>query len=191
MILTETILSSNNETIEKAKLKIAIEVQRIFRPRKHGMDVVAHELIKRLPFGNEAIDYHIMAKEDSDHCISSIPHRIIHTLRKAPYFIWEQYFLPKACHQLKANILHCTANTAPLATKIPLILTLHDVIFLEKSNLFSKASWYQRLGNMYRSFVVSPIAKKALRIITVSEFQKKLIMEKLQVPGEKIKVIYN
>jgi glycosyltransferase involved in cell wall biosynthesis len=191
MLLVENLLSPKQEIFEKAKLQIAIEVQRIFRPRKHGMDVVAQELLKRLPLGTDTIDYHVMVKDDSDRCITSIPHRIVHTIRKAPYFIWEQYFLPKACRKLKADILHCTANTAPLSGAMPLILTLHDIIFLEKSNILAKASWYQRLGNLYRSLTVSTIAKKALRIITVSEFQKKLIVEKLQIPAEKVKVIYN
>ena len=134
MLLTENLLLPNQEIFENAKLRIAIEVQRVFRPRKHGMDVVAHELLKRLPLGTDTIDYHVMVKDDSDHCLSSIPHRIVHTLRKAPYFIWEQYFLPKACQQLKADILHCTANTAPLNSKVPLILTLHDVIFTLGNN---------------------------------------------------------
>ncbi|MDP9081762.1 MAG: glycosyltransferase family 4 protein [Bacteroidota bacterium] len=191
MLLAENLLIPNKEIFEKAKLQIAIEVQRVFRPRKHGMDVVAQELVKRLPLGTDTIDYHVMVKDDSDRCLTSIPHRLVHTIRKAPYFIWEQYFLPRACHKLKADILHCTANTAPLSNKMPLILTLHDVIFLEKSNIRAKASWYQRLGNLYRSIIVSTIAKKALRIITVSEFQKKLIVEKLQIPAEKVKVIYN
>ena len=191
MYLTPPVLSPAKDICERAKLNIAIEVQRIFRPCKHGMDVVAHELLKRLPLGTDTIDYHIMVKDDSDRCLSTIPHRMIHTIRKAPYFIWEQYFLPKACNALKADILHCTANTAPLTGKMPLILTLHDIIFLEQSNLQVKASLYQRLGNLYRSAIVANIAKKAVRIITVSEFQKKLILEKLHIPSEKIKVIYN
>jgi glycosyltransferase involved in cell wall biosynthesis len=182
---------SPGQALEHARLNIAIEVQRIFRPRKHGMDVVAHELLKRLPLGGDAIDYHVMVKDDSDACLTSIPHRIIHTLKSAPYFIWEQFFLPRACREIKADILHCTANTAPLRLHVPLILTLHDVIFLEQSYLMSNASLYQRLGNTYRRLVVSHIVKKAVRIITVSDFQKKLIMEKLNVPAEKISVIYN
>lgn len=116
---------------------------------------------------------------------------LIHTIRKAPYFIWEQFLLPKACQEVKADILHCTANTAPLNLNVPLILTLHDVIFLEQSNLLSKASWYQRLGNIYRKLIVSTIAKKAVRIITVSEFQKNIIIEKLGIAADKITVIHN
>lgn len=183
MILSTDTLSPN--------LQIAIEVQRIFRPRKHGMDVVAHELLKRLPYGEDSFDYHVMVKPDADACLASVPQRIIHTIRRAPYFIWEQYFLPKACKQYHADILHCTANTAPLASKVPLILTLHDVIFLEKSTRSTNNNWYQRLGNIYRGLIVSKIAKKALKIITVSEFQRDAIAEKLKISKDKIKVIYN
>ncbi|AYL95157.1 glycosyltransferase family 4 protein [Mucilaginibacter celer] len=183
MILNSQTLSPN--------LQIAIEVQRIFRPRKHGMDVVAHELLKRLPYGEDGFDYHVMVKPDADACLSSIPHRIIHTIRRAPYFIWEQYFLPKACRQYHADVLHCTANTAPLNSKVPLIVTLHDVIFLEKSVRSTNTNWYQRLGNIYRGLIVSKIAKKALKIITVSEFQRDVIAEKLKISKDKIKVVYN
>ncbi|OOQ56921.1 hypothetical protein BC343_17115 [Mucilaginibacter pedocola] len=172
-------------------MKIAIEVQRIFRPHKHGMDVVAQELLKRLPMEEDNIDYHVMVKRDSDKCISTTQNRIVHMLRKAPYFIWEQYLLPKACTKIKADILHCTANTAPLNTNLPLILTLHDVIFLEQNNFKSHASWYQRLGNVYRKLLVGRIAKKAVKVITVSAFQKRLIVEKLGIPAEKVEVIHN
>jgi len=172
-------------------MRIAIEVQRVFRPRKHGMDVVAHELLKRLPFVENGIDYHVMVKQDSDRCLSTIQNRVIHTIRKAPYFIWEQFLLPRACQKVKADILHCTANTAPLSLTVPLILTLHDVIFLERSYLLSLASWYQRLGNLYRKLIVSTIAKKAVRIITVSEFQKNIIIKKLGIAADKITVIHN
>lgn len=191
MILSAPVFQPQTEIFKKAKYKVAVEVQRIFRPQKHGMDVVAFEILKRLPSIEDSFDYHVMVKDDADQCLSDMPHRIIHTLKKAPYFIWEQFLLPKACIRAKADFLHCTANTAPLHTSMPLVLTLHDVIFLERSNLWSKASWYQRLGNMYRSAIVSGIAKKAARIITVSHCQKQLIAEKLGISEEKIRVVYN
>jgi glycosyltransferase involved in cell wall biosynthesis len=191
MLLTDSLFPTNQEVFAKVNMRIAIEVQRVFRPRKHGMDVVAHELLKRLPFVENGIDYHVMVKQDTDRCLSTTRNRVIHTIRKAPYFIWEQFLLPKACQEVKADILHCTANTAPLNLNVPLILTLHDVIFLEQSNLLSKASWYQRLGNIYRKLIVSTIAKKAVRIITVSEFQKEIIIKKLGIGADKITVIHN
>ena len=163
------------------RLSVAIEAQRLFRKRKHGMDIVALELLKRLPFTGDGIDYHVMVKNDSDLCLKTITHRVIHVINRAPYFIWEQFFLPIVSRRAGVDILHCTANTAPIRLNVPLILTLHDIIFLEQSNFTAGASWYQRLGNMYRSIAVKKVAKKAIHIITVSEFQKKLISEKLQI----------
>ena len=158
-------------------MKIAIEAQRLFRPRKHGMDVVAYELLRRLPVSGDRHEYHLLVKNDTDKCMVHSSTRTVHTMRSAPYPVWEQALLPRYCNKVKADVLHCTANTAPLQLKQPLVLTLHDVIFMEQS--YANASAYQRLGNWYRSSIVPFIAKKATRIITVSSYQKKVIAENL------------
>ncbi|MDQ2752030.1 MAG: glycosyltransferase family 4 protein [Bacteroidota bacterium] len=170
-------------------MKIAIEAQRLFRPQKHGMDVVAYELLRRLPLQKDEHEYHVLVKDGKDKCIGPIGSRTIHAIQHAPYAVWEQALLPNYCDMIKADVLHCTASTAPLKVKQPLILTLHDVIFLEQS--YVKASWYQRLGNTYRSTIIPAIAKKAEHIITVSEYQKNAISERLSIPKEKMSVIYN
>lgn len=172
-------------------MKIAIEAQRLFRLRKHGMDVVAHELLKRLPLTNDTNTYHILIKDDEDICLQDKQNRFTHILKKSFYPIWEQVLLPKHCSKIKVDILHCTANTAPINLNIPLILTLHDVIFMEQSNIHSKASWYQKLGNTYRSFIVPIVAKKAIKILTVSAYQKNIISQKLHISPDKISVIHN
>ncbi len=170
-------------------MKIAIEAQRLFRPQKHGMDVVAYELLRRLPLQKDEHEYHVLVKNGKDRCIEQTGSRTVHTTQAAPYAVWEQALLPNYCDMIKADVLHCTASTAPLNVKQPLILTLHDVIFLEQS--YVKASWYQRLGNTYRSTIVPAIAKKAAHIITVSEYQKTIISERLSIPKEKVSVIHN
>ena len=190
-MLTNSVAANNETKTERKNFSIGIEAQRLFRPRKHGMDIVALELLKRLPVTGDGIDYHVIVKEDSDHCLDTITGRMTHVIKNAPYFIWEQFLLPQACNQFGIDVLHCTANTAPLKLKMPLILSLHDVIFLEQSNITAGASWYQRLGNIYRSVIVKKVARKAAHIITVSEFQKKLIAEKLNIPETKITVVYN
>lgn len=45
------------------------------------------------------------------------------------YPLWEQIALPRAVAKIKADLLHCTSNTAPIYCPVPLILTLHDIIF--------------------------------------------------------------
>ena len=87
-------------------------------------------------------------------------------------------------------MLHCTSNTAPIYCHVPLILTLHDIIFLEPRDKSNK-SFYQNLGWFYRRSVVPKILSKCQRIITVSDFEKKNIISKLNIPEERMAMIYN
>ena len=106
------------------------------------------------------------------------------------YPAWEQMALPRAIKELNLDMLHCTSNTAPLRCKIPLILTLHDIIFLESRDK-ANHSFYQNLGWLYRRLVVPRILKKCKRIITVSDFELNNIVSKLSIPRERMTMIYN
>ncbi|MDD4604594.1 MAG: glycosyltransferase family 1 protein, partial [Bacteroidales bacterium] len=110
----------------------------------------------------------------------------------APYPIWEQFSLPIAVRKAGCQLLHCTSNTAPIFTSVPLIVTLHDIIFMESLSLLKKGfSAYQKFGNMYRRFVVPLVVKKSKQIITVSEFEKKRIGDFFHIKDEKLHAIYN
>jgi glycosyltransferase involved in cell wall biosynthesis len=59
-----------------------------------------------------------------------------------------------------------------------LVITLHDIIYLESISLFKKGgTWYQKMGNMYRRYVVPKVVKKSSKIITVSNFEKQRISD--------------
>ena len=47
-------------------MKIGIEAQRIFRKKKHGMDMVALELIRNLQIIDKENEYFIFVKPDAD-----------------------------------------------------------------------------------------------------------------------------
>src|SRR5690606_6093841 len=156
-------------------MRIGIEAQRIFRKEKHGMDMMAVELIKNLQKLDLINEYFIFVNPDEDNAtIRPSANFTIVPLKKSLYPIWEQHFLAKAVKEYKLDILHCTSNTAPLNLDIPLILTLHDIIYLEKMD-WKSGSWYQRLGNLYRRWNVPLIVKKATKILTVSKFEEKRI----------------
>ncbi len=159
-------------------MKIGIEGQRLFREKKHGMDMVALELIKNLQVIDQKNEYVIFVSPDTDKCLENTDNFKIVELDGGSYPIWEQFALPKAARKEKCDILHCTSNTAPVKTKIPLIITLHDIIYLESIAIFKKGgTWYQKFGNMYRRFVVPRDVKISKKIITVSHFEKNRIRE--------------
>jgi glycosyltransferase involved in cell wall biosynthesis len=173
-------------------MKIGIEAQRLFRLKKYGMDVVALELIRHLQMIDTQNEYYILVRSDIDReCITASKNVHIVEIPAYNYPHWEQIKLPDVVEKLGLDILHCTANTAPLFVKIPLILTLHDVIFMENKFLAEKASRYQRLGNIYRKMLLPWVVKKCKRIVTVSKDERKTIIERLKINPEKINVVYN
>lgn len=173
-------------------MKIGIEAQRIFRKKRHGMDMVAVELIRNLQQLDKVNEYFIFVNQDEDSsCISESSNFKIIRLPASPYPIWEQWHLPRASKKLGLDLLHCTSNTAPFWGKVPLILTLHDIIYLEKLN-FRSGTWYQRLGNLYRRWNVPQIVPKASRILTVSAYEQKRIQEHFnQEDPDKTIVVHN
>ena len=150
-------------------MKIAIEAQRIFRPDKHGMDFVALETIRELQKRNDGNEYYIIVAPGKDHCLEESANLSIVEVACPTYPLWEQIALPLAVKRLGADLLHCTSNTAPLCCPVPLVLTLHDIIYLEPRQQRSP-SLYQEMGRHYRRLTVPRILKKCRKIITVSHF---------------------
>ena len=171
-------------------MRIGIEAQRIFRHNKHGMDYVVLEEIKELQKSDNRNEYFVFVAPGEDHCLHDSKNVHIIEIGSNFYPLWEQFSLPRAVNQLNLDMLHCTSNTAPILCKIPMILTLHDIIFLEPRDKSNK-SLYQNMGWRYRRFVVPRILKKCKRIITVSEFEFNNIISKLHIPEEKMVMIYN
>lgn len=171
--------------------RIGFEAQRIFRAKKHGMDFVALELLKALSRLDKDNEYFVYVNEGDDPCFQAGEnfHVIVH---KAPYPIWEQMWLPKQAKADHLDILHCTSNTAPVSISVPLLVTLHDVIYLEKNPLFAPGyTPYQRFGNLYRRFVVKYAIPMANRVLTVSNYEVQNVLKFLPQIKNRLFVLYN
>jgi glycosyltransferase involved in cell wall biosynthesis len=154
------------------------------------MEVVGMELVKAIQQMDRSNEYVLFARKDEyTEGLAPTPNFRFQTLRSITYADWEQVVLPRAVKRMNIDLLHCTSNTGPVSSPVPMILTLHDIIYLE--NLNFKGSNYQNFGNLYRRIVVPKLVEKSQLVITVSEFEKRLIRERFQVPEEKVKVLYN
>ncbi len=157
------------------------------------MDMVALELIKNLQVIDTENEYVIFVKPDEDNqCLKETTNFNIIQLEAGNYVQWEQNALPAAAKKQGCQLLHCTSNTAPLKNDIPLVVTLHDIIYMEKFPLLAPGfNWYQRLGNTYRRYVVPKMVKKADKIITVSNFEKERIAGFFNLDDSKLSAVYN
>jgi glycosyltransferase involved in cell wall biosynthesis len=173
-------------------MKIGIEAQRLFRSHKHGMDIVALELIRALQEIDTKNEYYIFVKADEDNtCLSETPNFHIIEVPGGNYVFWEQIMLPIYARKYGVDVLHCTSNTAPMFLSMPLILTLHDVIFMEKTAGKNTSSNYQKFGNLYRKWLVPKIVGECQQIVTISKVEKANIVRVLGLSEATITVVHN
>ncbi len=155
------------------------------------MDFVALELIKALQKIDKENTYFIFVNTGPDRCLSETKNfRIIEF--SGWYPVWEQLKLPAKSRRYKIDILHCTSNVAALGINVPLVVTIHDIIYMEGSMLLKKGfTPYQRFGNLYRRILVGRILKKARTLVTVSQCEKSLLLKLPGVNKDKVEVVYN
>ena len=171
-------------------MRIAIEAQRIFRKKKHGMDFVVLEMLRELQQIDHENEYYVFVSPGEDRCLESTPHMKVVELHMPSYPLWEQVALPLAVKRCGAELLHCTSNTAPIFSPVPLIVTLHDIIFLEKRH-GTTTSWYQKMGWYYRRWNVPRILPSCRKVITVSHFERDNILRATGLAEDKVLTIYN
>jgi glycosyltransferase involved in cell wall biosynthesis len=75
--------------------------------------------------------------------------------------------------------------TAPLLCRVPAVVTVHDVSFIEHPEYFTGTRRSQL------RLTVGRTVKRAARILTVSEFSRDAILRAYDVPAEKVRVIPN
>ncbi|PKP46881.1 MAG: hypothetical protein CVT94_13180 [Bacteroidetes bacterium HGW-Bacteroidetes-11] len=177
-------------------MKIGIEGQRLFRKKKHGMDMVALELVRNLQLIDKENEYVVFIAPDvDDNVLLETANFKIVRLSGGFYPFWEQFALPRAARKEGCRILHCTSNTAPIWSKIPLLVTLHDIIYMESSYmkiLKGSGSLYQKFGNVYRRLIIPKIVRKSRKIITVSQFEKNRIGDFFRMEGDdRLTAVYN
>lgn len=158
---------------------IGIDARFALRKRR-GVGKYSLNLIKYLSEIDNDNKYILYTnREDVEGVISKCGNFQIKNIGSWNYLIWEQIILPLQAKKDKIDILHCTANTAPMVLfgNLKLVSTIHDVSYLKPYSIMPKSSYlYQRLGRMYRKVIVPQSLRRVSAVITVSEFAKKDIL---------------
>ena len=107
------------------------------------------------------------------------------TIRTAPGngTTWEQRALPQLV--AGANVLFAPGYTGPMMSRVPMVVTIHDVSFA------AHPEWFSWREGLRRRTLTRWTAWRAARVITVSDFSKREIVKHLGVPHAKIDVIYS
>ncbi len=96
---------------------------------------------------------------------------------------WYPLELPRRARGL--DVLHCPSFRGPLRSSTPLVLTVHDVAVLRHPDAFN------RWTRTYSRAFVPRVVRAARRVIAVSEFTKRELVDLLAIPEDRIRVIPN
>jgi glycosyltransferase involved in cell wall biosynthesis len=84
-----------------------------------------------------------------------------------------------------ADLVHCPTYRGPVRSARPLVVTVHDLAVFRHPDAFNR--WTRE----YSPRVVPRVLAAARRIIAVSEFTRRELVELLRVPADKIRVVPN
>jgi glycosyltransferase involved in cell wall biosynthesis len=139
---------------------IGIDARAAARPELGGVERWARELATRLPELRPGA-YEVLRP----------PPRLVHRAGHA----WEQLVLPVRATRMRA--LLCPANLAPVASG-RCVVVIHDAAALRHPG------WYSRTYATWQRTILPLIARRAQRVITVSEFARAELAELLHVDAD-------
>lgn len=84
-----------------------------------------------------------------------------------------------------ADVLHCPTFRGPFSSRTPLVVTVHDLAVLRHPE------WFNRWTRTYSRHAVPRVVRAAERLIAVSEFTRRELVDLLGVPAAKIRVVPN
>lgn len=96
---------------------------------------------------------------------------------------WEQIQLPRVAMTDHLDVWFAPAYTAPLRLDVPTVAAIHDISFV------AHPEWFRVREGVRRRWLTGQTARAARAIVTISEFTKRELIERLDVPASKIHVI--
>src|SRR4051812_8435143 len=96
---------------------------------------------------------------------------------------WEQVRLPPVATRDHLDLFFAPAYTRPLLLDIPTVVTIHDLSYA------AHPEWFRVREGMRRRWLTGRSASSARSVITVSEFSKREIVERLRISPDRVHVI--
>jgi len=171
-------------------LKIAINTRLLIKNKLEGIGWVAFETLKRIAQQHPEHEFYFIfdRKYDESFIFAGNVHPVIaHPQARHPvlYYIWFEYSIPRILKKIKPDLFLSPDAYLSLSTKVKSLAVFHDLNF---EHYPEDLPFLERL--YYRHFFPK-YARKADRIVTVSEFSKRDIINQYDIDGEKIDVVYN
>ncbi len=96
---------------------------------------------------------------------------------------WEQVTLPREAKADSLDVWFAPGYTAPLRLSVPVVVAIHDLSFV------AHPEWFTIREGTRRRWMVRQTAAAAAAVITISEFSRRELIERLEVEAARIHVV--
>ena len=152
--------------------------------RSSGVGTYARHLLIHMAELDEDHEFYLFSNRAAHQ--SQLPaHHAFHDLGRAfpNRMLWMQCVLPQTLKGLQPQICHYPNSIAPLRSPCPYVVTIHDMTL---SMLPHYHPWRKQL--LIRP-LIPLVARRAARVITVSQSARNDIVRLLHIPAERVSVI--
>ncbi|MEN6520992.1 MAG: glycosyltransferase family 1 protein [Armatimonadota bacterium] len=167
------------------KMKIGIDARYLSHPQDGGFKTYTQNIVHGLMELDHENEYILYTDRPGVESHDNFSVKIV----SGPAPVREQALLPLAMARDKVDIAHFPFNTGPLTPPCPTVLTVHDLIPLLPREKDRRMSRKMRMISSYWRTITPKAARRASRIITISEASKSDIQRMLNIPEEKISVV--
>ncbi|WP_187976715.1 glycosyltransferase family 1 protein [Mycetocola sp. JXN-3] len=156
---------------------------------KGGMETYTRELYRALGALETGIEFIGFASvEASGMDLSWFPGRTVNSgisgENRVAWARGELFAVSKFAKSVGADLIHSPASLGPMRSKIPVVLTLHDVMYWSHPEMMTTPLYTEPV-----KWMETRATKNAARVITISEFSKSEIQRFMRIPDERIEVI--
>lgn len=171
-------------------MKIAVNTRFLLKDRLEGIGWFTYETLKRITRDHPEHDFFFIFDRPYDD--SFIFNNNVHPIVVGPqarhpilWYWWFERTLPDVLRRLKPDVFLSTDGFGVLLTEVPTALVIHDLAFehFENHHSWLVKSYLRKISPLY--------ARKAARIVTVSEYSKQDICQQYGIDADKIDVAYN
>ncbi|MFZ4713418.1 MAG: glycosyltransferase family 4 protein [Bacteriovoracaceae bacterium] len=168
------------------ELKVGINGRPLCHSSMRGLARHTYELINALHVENPNLEIHLFTYGKIDKRYKEdLTYVHFHESHPRIKILWDLFFLPRALKQHGIKLFHSTNNLGvPWDRSIRKLVTIHDDL-THRDRM--KGPWWSRFNYCIEFFLL----KESDQFITVSQSAKNDLVRTMNLPIEKISVIYN
>ncbi len=172
------------ESPRSACLRIAIDVRKL---HDYGIGTYVRNLVGELARQQDDARYVLLCRPQDAEALRALGPRFTPLVERAgQYTVREQISLPLALARARVDLFHAPHYVVSPLTACPYVVTIHDCIHLRFPQYLRN-----RTERVFARTMMNVAARRARRILTVSQASKGDILHYLKVPPDKVEVIYN